>query len=295
MNAMKAASVTHTHLLAVVSTELSRWPHESRIRLLDVGCGDGRLLAYLAHELTRLHPGKPIEFYGVDVHDHGIQSTGFIDRTVSLLRAEHPSLPWRERILAIADGDAWPFPADLFHVIISNQVLEHVRDHAYFLGEVRRTLLQDGVSAHLFPLRHYVFEGHLLLPFVHRIRNTDLLRAFIRACSRIGLGKFRHHRRTTGVSLDDFVDRHADLMHYFTNYLTQREIMKLAKRQRLRVSFRYTQGFYTNKLRAMVGLPADLVYRRKRSAIVDWTATIVLRYVQGVTLLLEKDETYSRA
>jgi len=83
-------------------------------------------------------------------------------------------------------------------------------------------------------------------------------------------------------------------MHYFTNYLTQTEIMKLAKQERLRVSFRYTSGFYSNKVRTVIGLPAVLRYSQDRSATLDWIAAAALRYVSSVTLFLEKHETYTR-
>jgi SAM-dependent methyltransferase len=292
---VKPTSITHLHLLAVINSELPSWRGESPLRILDVGCGNGRLLAYLAHELGRLHPAIPIELYGVDVHDHGVQAHGFLDRTLEDLAAACPEYPWKERLFLTADGDAWPFPDEYFHVAISNQVLEHVRNHRVFLRELRRTLIEGGVSAHLFPLRHYLFEGHLHLPLVHRIRNTDLLRAYIRACSRLGLGKYPTHRRQFGTTLDEYVERHADYMQYFTNYVSQTEILRLAKLERFRVSFRYTQGFYTNKLRAMLGRPAVLQYRRARPVMIDWLATFVLRYVSSVTLFLQKDETYTGA
>ena len=288
------SSVTHLHLLAVINSELSRWPADVPIRILDVGCGDGRLIAYLVHELARLRPQLAVEAYGFDVHDHGVQARGFLDRTLAFLKTACPACPWEERIASIADGEAWPYASESFNIIVSNQVLEHVRDHAFLLREVRRTLVERGISAHLFPLRHYVFEGHLRLPLVHRIRNTDLMRAFIRACSRAGLGKFREHQQTFGSTLEEFSWRHADYMHYFTNYLSQTEIMKLAKQERLRVSFRYTSGFYSNKLRTVIGLPAVLTYSQDRSATLDWIAAAALRYVSSVTLFLEKHETYTR-
>jgi SAM-dependent methyltransferase len=291
---VKPTSITHLHLLAVINSELPLAPSENAVRILDIGCGNGRLLEYFAHELARLHASVPIELHGIDVHDHGVQAQGFFDRAVEHLTSVCPDHPWKERLHLIADGDAWPFPDGYFHFAVSNQVLEHVRDHAAFLRELRRTLSEGGVSAHLFPLRHYIFEGHLHLPLVHRFRNTDLLRAYIRACSRLGLGKYPAHRREFGTTLDEFVERHADYMQYFTNYLSQTEILRLAKHERFRASFRYSHGFYTNKLRAVLGLPSKLQYRRVRPVTFDWLSTFLLRYVSSVTLFLTKDETYTR-
>jgi SAM-dependent methyltransferase len=288
-------SITHQHLLAIVNSELRRWPDGTPIRILDVGCGTGRLLALLADQLPKRRAGLSFELYGIDVGDHGVQPRGCTDRTVDFLGSAAPGHPWRERIHVIGETDPWPFASEWFHVVVSNQVLEHVRDHASFLREVRRTLRAEGMSAHVFPLRHVLIEAHLNLPLVHWIRNTDLLRAYVRALSRAGLGKFPEHRRASGVTLDEFVERHADYMHYFTNYLTQREILRLAKQERLRPSFRYTPGFYGTKLRSLAHLRAPLVYRSDRWRVFDALAVFFLRYVSSVTLILEKAETYTAA
>ena len=58
-------------------------------------------------------------------------------------------------------------------------------------------------------------EGHLLLPFVHRIGYYDLLRWYIDWLSWLGLGKFRTRERELGTTLPVFAERHADLLlHY---------------------------------------------------------------------------------
>ena len=44
----------------------------------------------------------------------------------------------------------------------------------------------------------------------------------------------------------------------------------------------------------MLRRPVVLQYRRVRSAMTDWLATFLLRYVSSVTLFLQKEETYTR-
>jgi SAM-dependent methyltransferase len=287
----QASSITHDHLLAVICTESRGLAPGSTFRVLDVGCGDGRLLAFLARAYPLLHPQVTLELYGFDVVDPGVQAAGFLARAVSWLQSEVPTVDWRERVTAIRAGEPWPYPDQYFNAIISNQVLEHVHDHTRFFAELSRTLVWGGVSAHLFPLVHYIYEGHLHLPFVHRITNHDLLRRYIAFLSLLGLGKFRRQHRGSGISRELFAERHADYLHHFTNYLTAGEVLELGKRHGLRASFRYTSQFYSRKLASVWSAPRTFFYRR-HSALWEWVSVSLLRYVSSVTLFLEKKETY---
>lgn len=288
-----AKSITHDHLAGVLATELAARPAGPAVlRGLDVGCGDGALIAHLVRHLPRLAPGvPPLELFGFDVVDHGVQADGFLARTVQALAAEAPGQPWASRIAALTQHDPWPYADGTFDVVYSNQVLEHVADHDRFFAELARVLAPGGFAVHLFPLKHYVHEGHLLLPWVHRIGDFALLRWYIELLSRLGLGKFRDHHRTTGISLREFAERHADYMLHFTHYRTSNEFKAIAKRHGLRLSYRYTRDFYTSKLRALVKHPPRVPYARQHP-VAEWLSAVLLRYVSCVTLFLEKKQTY---
>ena len=148
-------------------------------------------------------------------------------------------------------------------MVVSNQVLEHVRDHDRFIYECARVLRPGGIALHLFPLRSCLWESHLDLPLAHWIKDHDTLKAYIRTCSKLGLGKFRSHRESTGVSIDSFAEAHADYVHYFTNYPSFRDLAAIAKRNKLRVSMRHTCEFYFAKCRQIAGRPARWQYPRE--------------------------------
>lgn len=58
-----------------------------------------------------------------------------------------------------------PFPDGTFDFVVSNQVLEHVRDHSLVFRELRRVLKAGAPSIHLFPARWAPIEVHLRVPF----------------------------------------------------------------------------------------------------------------------------------
>lgn len=288
------ASVTHLHLLAAVNSRLRMLdPGTRRVRLCDMGCGDGVFLAYLATCLPALNPELEFEFYGVDVADSGVQAGGFFARTVATLAAAHPEIDWQSRLHLITSEDSWPFADGFLNVVISNQVLEHVRDHRLFLAETHRTLAEGGVSLHLFPLKHYFWEGHIHMPLVHRIRQHHMLRRYIRLCSRLGIGSYREHREKYGMSLDHYAEEHADYMTFMTNYLKARQLLDLCKRARLRADFSYTPQFYGARLRMLWGGRPRYEYRRPRP-ILDSFCFFFLKRISSITLLLEKRQIYAR-
>ena len=66
---------------------------------------------------------------GYDVDDFNLQSV---------------ELRNTDRVRIIADTDPWPYEDGSIDVVISNQVLEHVRDHDFFFENHARVLREGG-------------------------------------------------------------------------------------------------------------------------------------------------------
>jgi len=291
----KPKSITHEHLLSIINTEARQLVGIKGLRILDAGCGDGTFLSYLVRNLPLVFSNLSVEAHGFDVFGHGVQERGFLEKAIEFLSVQEPNTDWRKRITSVSLQERWPYEDEFFDVIVSNQVIEHVDDHALFFSENHRTLKRDGVSIHLFPLKNCVFENHLKLPLVHKIRNFDLLRSYIRALSRLRLGKFRTHHRDYGMPLEEYAERHADYMHYFTNYISYGEVLQLAKKYRLRASFKYTRELYIRRLRSFLSLTPKFEYPMRRPGLFDFLFVLFARYISIVTLFLQKRETYRRA
>src|SRR5262245_31793289 len=99
-------SVTHQHLSTTIATLLRERqvePREGRLRILDIGCGDGELVAHLQQELTAAFPGLAIELYGFDIGEQGYRDEGQFDTASRALATRFPDVDWRQRISIISD------------------------------------------------------------------------------------------------------------------------------------------------------------------------------------------------
>lgn len=291
-------SLTHQHLLSCLTTLLF---HEisgmsrgyNKIRILDAGCGAGRLMSFVYRSLSDQYPDCTVEIYGFDVIDHGVQASGFIERAVTSLSDDIPSIDWAQQIKPIRIDDSWPFQDNFFDVVLSNQVIEHVHNKPYFFAESHRVLREGGYGIHLFPLKHYVYEGHLNLPWVHRIRSYGSMVCYISILSFLWLGKFRDHHKRTGISRSDFSEQHADYVYFWTNYASEAEILDIVRQQMFRASFMFSIEFYVLKLRQLLGLNYKKAYMTLfLRGLWDSIAIKFLRYLSSVTLVTEKSNTY---
>lgn len=288
-------SRTHDHLLAVLNTELRHNRLPATIRVLDAGCGDGKLMSYLHLSMALLQPEYSVEIHGFDVTDYRGRECPVENSCVDRLESECPGINWRERVRLISVRDSWPFDDGFFDFVVSNQVLEHVFDADHFLAELRRTLCQRGRSFHLFPLRSCVYEGHLGMPFAHWIQNFDVSVLYLKALASLGLGEFRTYGREAGVTLQNWAEAHADFLSNCVHYRSYQWWLDRAKRHGLRCSFRYSSELYLQKLRSLCRIAASLEYAYDRFVLGEWMALQVTRWLASITLCLENTDSYANS
>ena len=130
--ALKAAKIERLLDLDQVSRSLT---------VLDIGCGSGGI----SHHIATRPAGHRV--HAVDTVDCRVVSEGYAFHLVS--------------------GTGLPFPSEMFDVVLSNHVIEHVgniaEQHAH-LKEVRRVLKPSGVAYLAVPNRWRLIEPHYRLP-----------------------------------------------------------------------------------------------------------------------------------
>jgi 2-polyprenyl-3-methyl-5-hydroxy-6-metoxy-1,4-benzoquinol methylase len=105
-------------------------------QILDVGCGDGAMSAFLAKKLG-------VSVTGVDTDDLAIE--------LATQQFKHHGLTGQ---FIRVDGYAYPFPDAGFDVVVSSDVIEHVRQPEALLREAWRVLRPGGHLVVTTPIRY---------------------------------------------------------------------------------------------------------------------------------------------
>lgn len=287
---VRPPSVMHAHLVNIIATEVRRWESGRRLRILDVGCGDGRFLGF-AHQRLPVLTGRSVEVHGFDVSDSGLQRSDFFARTIDRLKDIDSDVDWTGRLHQITSADPWPFADGAVDVVVSNQVGEHVREIGRFLAEAARVTQPGGFSAHVFPLRSYTVEGHTGIPFAHRILSHDLRETYMRAVVKMGLGVGGPLARRPGESISAFATTRSDYVSFETSYHTWRQLADAACGAGWRPSYRYTPNVYLLKAAYLAGKDLASFYHRPRPML-DAVSFRPLSYVSSVTIFLERENIF---
>lgn len=138
-----AASPVRLLMELFLKTELPRLQPRRRLRVLDVGCGSGRMRDVLAAAGFEGH------YVGVDVDDRFVGD----DKGDGPFTAE------------FVHGDAGTVSLDgSFDLILSVSALEHVADDAQLIERLRSLLAPEGLQLHLVPspwsLFAYLWHGY---------------------------------------------------------------------------------------------------------------------------------------
>ncbi len=275
-------SKMHEHITRVVETEMVRRANGS-CRVLDVGCGDGRLMDMLCD--------LPVEPHGLEVDDSAVQLPTFYDTTARYLSDLRPAVDWPSRLHLASTGEPWPFEDGAFDVVVSNQVGEHVKDMGFFMAECGRVLEPGGFGVHVFPLQTYTVEGHTGMPFGHRILSGDLRRAYYEQAARLGLSRLGPLRQGPGESSTDFARTRSDYITHETANHTWPEVVNAAAAAGMTPSYRYTSGVYLLKALGPSAPTVDWYYNTPHP-ILDAALFRILHRIASVTIVVEKDSEF---
>jgi SAM-dependent methyltransferase len=142
--------------------------------VLDYGCGAGTVVRMLLDE--------GYDAYGIDIRwpgaDYGDLESGELSG----------------RLRYYQEGDRLPFDDDMFDVVVSDQVFEHVVPIEASVREVERVTKPGGVTYHHFPSRAVWREGHIGIPFAHRLPPGHARLVYATTLRRLGLGIYKDDR-----------------------------------------------------------------------------------------------------
>jgi len=243
-----------SHCLVGALARAGLWLHPGD-RILDMGCGAGGLVVRL-RELG-------FEAFGVDVEAQ------WTDRPV-----------WQHEwfhLLSMDDHYAPSFPNEFFNVVITTQVLEHVRDLDAFFGQAARVLKPGGAMANMYPSAACFIEAHTYTPFYPWFPRDILLRL----AAKLGI----RNEYQKGLSVEDTVASNRRYFRESAFVYSQRFVNQTALRHFASVSD-LAPAYYADRPRGLRLLWAYVQAARK-----DEMKLRGLAYFQRMAMPLFRKET----
>ncbi|MBW1894659.1 MAG: methyltransferase domain-containing protein [Deltaproteobacteria bacterium] len=282
---MPLESIKTEHIAAVIEAERQRFG--DCVKILDAGCGGCNLIQNLHERLLKSKTVNNFEIYGFDVNDFKREGN-FLDRPIHFLTNRYPEIPWQDRLKLVGQNDKWPFENQYFEVVISDQVVEHLKNHLFFFSEMARVLSPTGFSLQSIPFREKVFDGHVSLPLAHKFKSYDFIYNFIYLFSLLGFGKYKEVGKRKGITISEYSINQADYLVSKINYLSRKEFLSLCKSLDLKVSYNYSTQFVFKILRAKLTAYELFKYNKQGYRFLDYLISIFVKYFKSMPVFIEK-------
>lgn len=131
-------------------------------------------------------------------------------------------LPAETEVLKRMPDGVIPFPDAFFDFVISESVLEHVRDYSKAVSEIHRVLKPGGISVHSFPSRWQPIEPHVHVPFGCIVRNYPWLAIWAALGVRNPFQRGKSWKEVAALN-HDYLRKHT---HYLTGWTIKRYFAK---------------------------------------------------------------------
>lgn len=170
--------------------------------ILDFGCGKG--------DVVKQGLAMGLDIYGAE--------TFFKDN--DRIAVQNSSL--KEKIHPIEENKI-DCADNKFDVIISNQVIEHIDNLPEMVAELDRVSKSNSEIFAIFPTKNIWLEGHVGLPFAHRLTKRSKSQYwYLLLARKLGLGFYKENK-----SHQDWAKRAASKLNDYCYYRSREQIIEI--------------------------------------------------------------------
>lgn len=175
--------------------------YDKKIKILDMGCGDGSLV----HKLLDLG----FNAYGVDIgFKNGINTKDLLSKKrLQIIKGDSNRSKMDSLNYKI------PFDDNYFDLVISDQTIEHVEDLEKFVKESFRVLKQNCNFLAYFPSKHKFIEPHVGIPFGGIFHSKE----YIKLCCSLNFSFKKYRYENSYLDIYNY-------LKYKTHYRDENEI-----------------------------------------------------------------------
>lgn len=276
------------HYLNIIEAEIENNKIRQPLRILDLGCGDGKLMLFLHKNLSSIGV-KDFSLFGLEVTSYAASNQNYFNDLSSNLKKIFSADEVKERVAIIGPEEAWPYESEFFHCIISNQVMEHVSDKKLFLSRILEHGTKNFIGINSFPLNEIIIEPHINQPLIHRFKDYKIQKKVMRLFQMFGKKKLREHMLINeSITAETYFEYQSDYLNFHVFYSSESEIFNLHKGLGLKCTRQYDAYLPLLFIRRLTKRNQLIKYNSDCGSILGWITSLILKKIYSATFVSNK-------